>query len=211
MSWRICRILDFQKSCSSVHAQEEIAKIETAGALAAMASRFHSDLPKYAGVWGYPKNHPGFVEGLELMLESVGLLLEDQEVWAAYDEWHTFMNQWEGVLPLPLWAQVGTVIVDGPGPTVEPASRPSKGLEPASQKDLAWEVMKSLNLMWKTIAREIHEALHTVGRPEKIVNILFTVELIANEMDPAVKSPDMVEHWTHLVRQETARRYGLLQ
>lgn len=210
MSWRVCRILDFEKNCTSIHAIEEIAKMETAAQLAALASRLHADLPKYAGVWHYQRVFPGFVEDLEQMLETLGRHLEDQEVWGAYDEWHRFMNRWDQRLPTPLWAQVGTVIVDGPGPTVKSSYHPSESLDPKQMMDLTWEIMRTWHLAWKSIAAQVQQAFTKAGQtPPPMREIMDVVQMIARGMDEAVKQPDLLEHWMHLVRQETFHHYGI--
>ena len=41
------------------------------------------------------------------------LLLEDGEVWGAYDEWHRFMKRWDQILPTPLWVLIGTAAMLG--------------------------------------------------------------------------------------------------
>lgn len=214
MSWRVCRILDFKKDCTSVHALEEIAKMDTARHLAALASKLHEDLPKFRGVWNYPRVFPGFVEDLEQMLESVGQLLEDQEVWGAYDEWHRFMNRWDRILPTPLWVLVGTVIVDGPGPTVESIYHPSEGLEQTLQTnkvmDFQWDLIRQFYLLWKSVAVDVRNNLIQAKVPvPPLEEIIGTVKQIAYSMDEAVQDPSLTEHWAHLVKQEALQHYGI--
>jgi hypothetical protein len=189
---------------------EDIAKMETASQLSALASKLYEDLPKYAGVWNYPRVFPGFVEDLEQMLETVGRLLEDQEVWGAYDEWHRFMNRWDQILPTPLWVQVGTVIVDGPGPTVPSAYQPKASMDPKKTMDTQWELMKAFHTVWKTVANEVHEAFVKAGQtPPPMNEIVDVVRGIARGMDEAVKRLDLMEHWIHLVKTDAFEFYGI--
>lgn len=212
MSWRVCRILDFERNCTSIHAQEQMAKMETASQLAALANKLYEDLPKYAGVWNYPRVFPDFVPDLEQMLETLGQLLEDQEVWGAYDEWHRFMNRWDRVLPTPLWVQVGTVVVEGPGPTVKSMYSPSKGLslKPHKVMDAQWDILKQFHLMWKQLAEDVRKAmLEAKLPPPPLDEILGTVKKISDSLDDTVKTPELMEHWIRLVYQEALQHYGV--
>lgn len=214
MSWRICRILDFKKDCTSVHALEAVAKADTATQLAALASKFHEDLPSYAGIWGYERGFPGFVEDAQGMLENLGILLEDDDVWGAYDEWHRFMNRWEDVLPTPLWVLIGTVIVDGPGPTVvsnyHPMQTMAKSLKPEKVLDWQWDFLKAVHEMWKHIAVEIRDAfVNSKIVPPSILEITDTVIKISKEYDDEVKHPDNLENWYRLTRRDSFQHYGI--
>lgn len=214
MSWRICRILDFKKDCTSVHALEEIAKVDTARHLAALAEKFHEDLPSYAGIWGYERGFPGFVEDVQGMLENLGRLLEDDEVWAAYDEWHRFMNRWEDVLPTPLWVLIGTVIVDGPGPTVvskyHPLQSMARSMKPEKVLDFQWDFLKGVHEMWKQIANEIHSAFVESGiKPPSMMEITGTVIRISKDYDDEVKHPDNLENWYRLTKRDSFQHYGI--
>jgi hypothetical protein len=213
MSWRICRILDFKKDCTSVHALEEIAKVDTARHLAALASKFDEELPQYATVWGYERNFPGFIEDAQQMLESLGVLLEDDEVWGAYDEWHRFMNRWEDVLPTPLWVLIGTVIVDGPGPTVTPKYHPAESLarsmDRGKQMDWQWNFLKTLHETWRTIATEVNQRFVDSGaQPPPFAEIMNTVMTISKSYDEEVKDPKNIEHWYRLTRRDTFHHFG---
>jgi hypothetical protein len=213
MSWRICRILDFKKDCTSVHALEEIAKVHTATHLAALANKFHEELPQYASVWGYERVFPGFIDDAQQMLETLGVLLEDEEVWGAYDEWHRFMNRWEEVLPTPLWVLIGTVIVDGPGPTVTPKYHPAESLarsmDRGKQMDWQWNLMKALQGAWNTIAVEINERIAATGaEPPSFADILNMVMTISKSYDKEIKTPENMEHWYRLTRRDAFHHFG---
>lgn len=214
MSWRICRVLDFKKSCTSVHGTEEVAKIETGRQLAALITKLQEDLPQYYGYRHYPKYYPGFVEDVAQMVETVGSLLQEEEIWGAYDEWHRFMNRWDKVLHLPLWADVGTVIVDGPGPTVESIYHPMEiKKHPQMNKimDVTWELRKAFYLLYKTISENIFNALGAEGRTQPpIGEIRKVVEEISKEIDIGpLKSQELMDHWSRLVWEESSRRFGL--
>ncbi len=210
MSWRVCRILDFKKDCTSIHAKEELAKMETANQLSALATKFYEDLPKFAGIWGYDRVFPGFTDDAAQMLETLGRMLEDGEVWGAYDEWHRFMKRWDRILPTPLWVLIGTVVVEGRGPTVESSYMPAVGPDPKAAMDLQWELMRALHLMWKSIADQVHKSFLNAGQeppPER--EVVDVVRAIARSMDEAVKKPELLEHWSHLVQQEVFHHYGI--
>jgi hypothetical protein len=222
MAWRVCRVLDFEKHCTSIHSSEDIAKIETGRQLAALITKLQEDLPGYFGYRHYPKYYPGFVEDAAQMIETAaqmietaGYLLQEEEVWGAYDEWHRFMNRWEGVLHLPLWVEIGTVIVDGPGPTVESMYHPLAGIEknPKRHKilDVKWELRKTFYTFYKTIAEEIFNTLGAEGRPQPPVGeIRRTVETLSTEINIGPwKSQELVDHWSKLVREEAFRHFGL--
>lgn len=215
MPWRVCRVLDFEKHCTSIHSTEDIAKIETGRQLAALITKLQKDLPGYFGYRHYPKYYPGFVEDAAQMIETAGALLQEQEVWGAYDEWHRFMNRWERVLHLPLWVEIGTVIVDGPGPTVESMYHPLAGIEknPKRHKilDAKWELRKAFFVLYKTISENIFNALGAEGRTQPpIGDIRKIVELLSTQIDIGpLKSPELVEHWSRLVWEESFRHFGL--
>lgn len=216
MPWRVCRVLDFKKHCTSIHGTEEMAKLDTGGQLAALITILQEDLPKYANNWGYPKFYPGFVEDAAQMIETVGALLQEEQVWEAYDEYHRFMNRWENVLHLPLWAQVGTVIVEGPGPTVESIYRPMAGLarewqpEMHQVMDLEWELRKTLLSFWKAVALEVWDQSIKAGRPPVPIEEVFeVVQQIAYGLDKDVRKPELMDHWVKLVKQEALQHYGL--
>jgi hypothetical protein len=124
MPWRVCRILDFKTYCSSVHFREEAAQEETVNQLLSIVDKLEADIPKYRGVWGYDRRHPGFVDDMIEMIQAVRRRIEDRDVWGAYDDWHGFLRYWDGQLDPPLWAQVGTVVVEGVGPTETAAYNP---------------------------------------------------------------------------------------
>lgn len=214
MSWRICRILDFKKDCTSVHALEEIAKVDTARHLAALANKFHDDLPNFATTWGYEREFPGFYDDAVQMLDSLVVLLEDDNVWGAYDEWHRFMNRWEDVLPTPLWVLIGTVIVDGPGPTVvskyHPLESMAKTLKREKVLDFQWDFLKAVHDMWKQIATEIHNAFQQSGlAAPPMREITDTVVRISKDYDDDVKRPDNLENWYRLTRRDSFQHYGI--
>lgn len=213
MSWRVCKVLDFEKYCTSIHGTEVGAKVETGRHLASLITKLEADLPKYAGVWNYPRVHPGFVEDLEQMIQTVGGLLQEDEVWGAYDEWHRFMNRWERVLATPLWVQVGTIIVDGPGPTVESVYEPSPGLtkRPGCHKimNAQWEIRRAMQTYWQMIALDVFSALQKAGRTVHIEEIVDKVQQIAYSFDEDVRKPELIEHWMKLAYQETLQHYGL--
>lgn len=210
MSWRVCRILDFQKDCTSIHAKEELAKMETANQLSALANKFYEDLPKFAGIWGYDQVFPGFIDDTSQMLETLGRLLEDGEVWGAYDEWHRFMNRWDRILPTPLWVLIGTVVVEGRGPTVESAYMPSVSPDPKATMDRQWELLRSLHLLWKSIADQVHKAFVNAGQePPSEREVVDLVRTIADGMDPAVKKVELLDHYARLVQQEVFQHYGI--
>src|ERR1041385_5368055 len=124
MPWRVVRVMDFTSFSASVHAKEEDAKLDVGRHLGALLEQLRVDLPRYATVWNYPRVFPGFVEDATEVVEVAGSLLAADDVWGAYDVWHEFMNKWDGPLSIPLWAQIGTVVVEGPGPTVRAAGVP---------------------------------------------------------------------------------------
>jgi hypothetical protein len=193
-----------------------MAKLDTGGQLAALITRLQEDLPKYANNWGYPESYPGFVEDAAQMIETVGALLQEEQVWGAYDEYHRFMNRWENVLHLPLWAQVGTVIVEGPGPTVESIYGPMAGLareyQPEMHKvmDFEWELRKTLLSFWKEVALDVWDEIGKAGRPPvPIEEILEVVQKIAYGLDKDVRKPELMDHWAKLVKQEALQHYGL--
>jgi len=211
MSWRVCRILDFKKDCTSIHAKEELAKMETAAQLAALGSKFHQELPNYRRNLGYDRAFPGFTDDAAQMLETMGRLLEDGEVWGAYDEWHRFMNRWDDQLPTPLWVLIGTVIVEGKGPTVESSYHPSKlSVDPKAEMDARWDLMRAIHMMWKAIALQVHQSFVNAGQPpppeQEVIDV---VRAIARSMDDAVKKPELMDHYMHLVQQEVFQHYGI--
>jgi len=126
MPWRVSRVLDFRSHCTSVHAHEADAKLDTGRQLGALLEKLAADLPNYATHWDYPAAHPGFVEDAAETLDVAGDLLASDRVWESYDVWQAFMNRWEGQLNPPLWAQIGTVVVDGKGPTVKSSYNPGQ-------------------------------------------------------------------------------------
>jgi len=211
MSWRVCRILDFKKSCTSVHTKEDMAKMETASQLSALASKFYEDLPNYAGNLGYDRVFPGFTDDAAQMLETLGRLLEDDEIWAAYDEWHRFMNRWDKVLPTPLWVLIGTVIVEGRGPTVETTSyTPMVGPDPKAVLDTSWDLMRAFHMFWKGLALEIRQAFENAGQePPPEQEVVDVVRSIARSMDDDVKKVELMDHWFKLVREEAYKHYGI--
>jgi hypothetical protein len=222
MSWRVCRVLDFQKNCTSIHGTEEMAKLDTGGHLAALITRLEENLPKYAGVWNYARVFPGFVEDLAQMINTVGPLLQEEQIWGAYDEWHRFMNRWEGILHVPIWAQVGTVIVEGPGPTVESIFQPMRVTEKLAKKklyhpemhkimDAEWDLRRELQLLWTSLSLDIFAARSEFGLPViPIEEIRKNMEQIASQIDIGpIKSDELMEHWMKLVRQEAFQHYGI--
>lgn len=171
MPWRVVRVMDFTSFSASVHAKEEDAKIDVGRHLGALLEQLRVDLPRYATVWGYPKAFPGFVEDAEEVVEVGGSLLATGDVWGAYDVWHEFMNKWDGPLSIPLWAQIGTVVVEGPGPTVHAAwvpdsmrnrftkplvaQRPSKIAREEFLEGLAQAVSQTVDLVVEKVAHDI--------------------------------------------------------
>lgn len=218
MPWRVCRIIDFHMSCASVHGTEDMAKVETGRHLAALITKLEEDLPKYAGIWNYPRVHPGFVEDVRTTIDSMAAYLQEDEVWAAYDDWQHFLNQWEPKIKTPLWAQVGTVIVEGPGPTVVPLHDPSRRIQakprtsrvqprdPARQADLIWHTLL------KAMAQDLMERNPQVGgRSATLKEVLDVIEEASQTIDTGedLKSEEQVAHWLRLVWIEAAERFGV--
>lgn len=215
MSWRVCRILDMEKHCTSVHSQEEMAKVETGSQLAALITKLQEDLPKYAGRWHYPRDYPGFVEDVTQTIDTVGALLQEENVWLAYDEWQHFMNRWEGVLHLPLWAQVGTIVVDGPGPTVEPDFRPmlieKKRPRPITQPIPSQsETGKGWEKIFGIVSTDVYRALQDAGRPVPAGEIVSTIiNLAATLPNAAILDVDTGLQWVESLRQAAFQHFGL--
>jgi len=171
MPWRVVRVMDFTSFSASVHAKEEHAKLDVGRHLGALLEQLRVDLPKYATIWHYPRVFPGFVEDATEVVEVAGSLLVTDDVWGAYDVWHEFMNKWDGPLSIPLWAQIGTVVVEGPGPTVRAAwvpdtmknrftkplvaQRPSKVPREEFLEGMAQAVTQTIDLVVDKVAQDI--------------------------------------------------------
>lgn len=216
MAWRVCRILDFKMDCTSIHGTEEMAKFDTGNHLASLITRLEEDLPKYAGIWNYPKYHPGFVEDIQTTIHSIVAYLQDQEVWAAYDDWQHFMNTWEDKIDTPMWAQIGTVIVEGPGPTVQPIHDPSKRIKvhpspvPIKPRDPAREMELIWHKMLKAMALDVLARKPMIGdRPATLKEVLDVIERLSKEIDigEPLSTDAHVAHWMRLIWKEALDRF----
>jgi len=57
--------------------------------------------------------HPEFFAGLEYLVPEIQRLMQAGEVWDAYDLWEDFYLRFENEFGKPLYAKLGTVIVEG--------------------------------------------------------------------------------------------------
>lgn len=217
MPWRVCRILDFQKNCTSIYSREDIAKIETARHLVALITKLDQDLPKYAGIWNYPAHHPGFVEDVRTTIDSISGYLGEDDVWGAYDEWQQFMNQWEHRLAAPLWVQVGTVIVDGPGPGVQPTYDLTQSMKSSGRRSFpprGKDLIRSAAITWhetfKVMAQDLMKKGPKVGRrPATFEEVFTAIEELSKEIDigQPLSSEDLIGHWLKLIWLEALQRF----
>lgn len=203
MPWRVCRILDFTKHCTSVHSREEVAKVETANQLSSIVNQLESQIPQYRGAWAYDKYHPGFVDDMIEMIAAVRHRIEDDDVWGAYDDWHRFMAHWDRVLSTPLWVQVGTVVVEGPGPTVAAAYNPGSSFKRHPKSEVVakteFEGQQAYIKFFQDLAAEVIERKQQqTGELLEGEAVLETVIQAAAEIefDP-IKERDKDWAWKH--------------
>jgi hypothetical protein len=220
MPWRVCRIRDFTKHCTSVHSREDVAKVETASQLSGMLDELESNIPRYRGYWAYDKYHPGFVDDLIEMIGAVRRRIEDDDVWGAYDNWHHFMRYWEGKLDPPLWVQVGTIVVEGPGPTAVPAYNPGTRTPPrfhpkaeeVQQTQLEFE-QEYLKFFKKIAAEVITRKYKQTGEHLPVTEVLDQVVRAAGEIDfDPTKEQDKDWAWKHyfeLIIKNVESKFGV--
>lgn len=220
MPWRVCRIRDFNKYCTSVHSREDVAKVETANQLTSMINELESNIPKYRGYWGYDKYHPGFVDDMIEMIQAVRRRIEDEDVWGAYDDWHHFMQHWEGRLDPPLWVQVGTIIVEGPGPTAvpsyNPGTRKASWFHPKAREveQTTFGIQKEYMKFFRELAAEVISRRHrATGERLETKAVLDGVVQAAGEIDfDPTKEQDKDWAWKHyfeLIIKNVEGKFGV--
>lgn len=57
--------------------------------------------------------HPEFFKGMEYLVPAIQQLIQQGKVWDAYDLWEDFYLRFENEFGKPLYAKIGTVIVEG--------------------------------------------------------------------------------------------------
>jgi hypothetical protein len=220
MPWRVCRILDFKTYCTSVHFREEVAQEETANQLLSIVNKLEADIPKYRGVWGYDRHHPGFVNDLIETIQAIRKRIEDRDVWGAYDDWHGFLQFWEGKLDPPLWVQVGTVVVEGLGPTEIPAYNPlSSPFHGQPKKTRVMDPVradtnKAYMDFFKEITREVMLLKEReTGTIPSAKEVLDGVKQAASEIDfDPTKEQDRDWAWKHyfeLIIKNVEHKFGV--
>jgi hypothetical protein len=164
MPWRVTRIVSLKDRRVSVHAREEDARADVAAQLKMVLDFLANDMHLYAGVLRYPERFPGFMEDAAEALDKVGALLESGDTWGAYWAWRAFMAEWEK-LPIPLWGQIGDVIVEGPGGPPPPSFIPRKMFRPPrTRRVLPPEEKKGvLEIMRDLIGTVIQSAVATIA------------------------------------------------
>lgn len=218
MPWRVCRVLDFRKHCTSVHSNEEIAKIETANQLLSLVNNLEAEIPRYLTYRGYEKNHPGFVADLREMIAAVRRRIEDGDVWGAYDDWHRFLQYWDRLLQMPIWVDVGTVVVDGPGPTVTPEYDPKyleKSLRYHPKKEAVSETTFDMEKAAHEFVRDVLKLVQSSEAGQGLDPELVVQEIrkAMNEIDfNPVREQDQEWAWGHyfeLVIKNVYERFGI--
>lgn len=58
-------------------------------------------------------DHPEFFEGMKYLIPAIQQLIQQGRVWEAYDLWEDFYLRFENEFGRPLYAKIGTVIVEG--------------------------------------------------------------------------------------------------
>lgn len=217
MPWRICRVLDFTKHCTSIHSNEEVAKIETANQLLSLIDKLEADVPRYRGPWAYEKYHPGFVDDLVEMIQAVRRRIEDGDAWGAYDDWHRFLQHWDRVLVTPLWVQVGTVLVEGPGPTVTPSYKPSDLYRHRPKGEAATraepDIKKAYMMFFEELATKVISRKQEAGEYLQAAQVLNEVIRAAEavKFDPTKEQdPDWAwKHYFDLIIKNVEEKFGV--
>jgi hypothetical protein len=107
---RIWRVQEIQwgRTCVSAYGREEDARLRVETAL-----RHHilPSLETLASALG--PRHQAFVEAVGARAAEIRSLLDAGATWVAAVRWRNFMEEWEEYNPqVPLWIEVGDVIVD---------------------------------------------------------------------------------------------------
>lgn len=151
--WRVQYETPDEIFCTSVHQDEEIARMDTARHLMAMMTLLRKRT--FFKHYRYGKDFPEAMEDAEATAQRIEALIFDGKEWAAYDAWHEYLARWPEVFGMPVWIGVGTVIVEGPGPSVQvpfhtarrggrqgPASGELSGAEPTPFEEGLSRLMK---------------------------------------------------------------------
>lgn len=95
--------------CASVHKDEESAQSEVAYLLGQWLMKNLTFKIREQERWG---KRPEFTAAARAVAEQIAGLLAQGAVWQAYDLWQDFYDHFEMVFDVPLFVQIGTVIVD---------------------------------------------------------------------------------------------------
>lgn len=80
------------------------------------------NLLKVSAFYTQTGRHPDFALQANMVAAGIGRLLDADDVWGAYDLFHSFIDKFENEFKSPMWAVVGTVIVEAP-PGLGPVTR----------------------------------------------------------------------------------------
>jgi len=187
MPWRVTRVVSLKDQRVSIHAREEDARRDVAAQLKMVADFLANDMHLYAGVLRYPERFPGFMEDAAETLDVVYGLLERDDVWPAYEAWQAFMKRWER-LPVPLWGQVGTVIVERPGAGEPPPPAIQRRMRRYRTRPITVEERKEIDaLMRDLITSTVRGAEATIALEATLANREISHEEIAAAARPILE------------------------
>jgi hypothetical protein len=207
MPWRVTRVVSLKDQRVSVHAREEDAKADVAAQLRMVLDFLANDMHLYAGVLRYPERFPGFMEDAAETLDLVYGLLDRGEVWPAYDAWQIFMKRWER-LPVPLWGQVGTVIVERPGAGEAPPPAIQRRMRRYRTRPVTLEERKEIDaIMRDLITSVVRGAEATIALEASLAGKEIPADQIAAAaqpiMDEALSEVQTVEQAIGYISQIT--------
>jgi len=222
MPWRVTRIISLKNRNISVHAREEDARADVAAQLRMVLDFLANDMHLYAGVLRYPERFPGFMEDAAEALDKVGELLEKGDTWAAYWAWRAFMSEWEK-LPVPLWGQIGDVIVEGPGGPPPPTYVPKRMLRYRTRPVTVEERKQIDEIMRDLIGTTVQSVEATIALEASLAGKEISHEEIAAAarpiLDQALSEVQSVEQALEYIHQlmplqqkleaELRRHFGL--
>lgn len=158
--WRVQYVDSSQARCLSVHRDEAIARVDVGRHLAGLAGTIRAIVPGLRRR-RYGLDFPEMLDDGLLVADAIVESLSMGDEWAAYDRWHAFLARWRHVFGTPWWPEVGTVIVQGSGPSAQlplfPFIRPVLGLagpDPVSRR-------RRYKVWWEDENGRSHASFHT--------------------------------------------------
>lgn len=123
--------------------------------------------------------HPAFFEGMQYLIPQIQQLIQAGKVWDAYDLWEDFYLRFENEFGRPLYAKIGTVIVEGSPETGLKNKIPfieRTNIPPMEKYAEKGKITIAINRREDKMHEIVEDLMEVVGNKAALKNIRITKE-----------------------------------